>query len=288
MVHAATRATRRSRYTPEQRAERARQDADLFDRAAQTLAGDPRVIRDRIRQAVAGMSPRILGYSLRNQTLLFDQAAQRGMTLTDVDTFRGWKRRGRSVRKGEHGLRIIRPVGIDDQATGNDDQEDDERPADSDAAPRVRFRVMVVFERSQTDPVGQATGEDQDCPACGVTTGEPCRTGCACPACATEPETTGTPGEVLWNNLYEQITRAGYAFDWPADVNGARVSVDHDARAVRVALSATPDDPDALADIAAALAEIITCADQRRTEQANQPRQLPGIRPALTASSAYA
>lgn len=288
MARTGTRTTRRSRYTPEQRAERARQDTALFDRTAQTLAGDPQVIRDRIRRAVTGVSPRILGYSLRNQTLLFDQADERGITLTDVDTFRGWQRRGRQVRRGEHGLRIIRPVGLDDDATGNQDQEDDERPADEQEAPRVRFRVMTVFDRSQTDGIGEDTEEDQDCPSCGATTGEPCRPACTCPTCGAEPEADDTPGEVLWNNLYEQITRAGYTFDWPAGITGARVSTDHDARAVRVALFATPDDPDALADLAAALAEIITRADQHKKEQAGLRRQLPAARLALAAGPVYA
>jgi hypothetical protein len=268
-----------SKYTDEQRAERARQDGELLDRAA----GDAQVIGDFVRQAVAGMSPRILGYSLRNQMLLMDQAADRGILLTDVDTFRGWLGRGRCVRRGEQGLRIIRPVGtIGEDAKGNDDPEAPDHhhhPENEEArAERVLFRMMVVFDRSQTDAVEGDQPETRDCPACGAEAGEPCTPGCTCPGCTgdltAENVEVDTPGELLWNNLYEQITRAGYRFDWPADITG-RVHLDHDARTVHVAMDATADDPDALADLAAAVAQILTRADTERAAKRTARAALP-------------
>jgi hypothetical protein len=145
MTRTATRKpTRKRQYSDAERAERARLDTELLDRANGRLAGDPDFIRDFVASAVDGMSARILSYSLRNQALLADQANERGITLRDVDTFRGWRNRGRGVRKGEHGLRIIAPVGLDD-AKGNEDQEETrDEPSDAET-PRVRFRVRVRF-----------------------------------------------------------------------------------------------------------------------------------------------
>ena len=283
---------RRSSYTPEQRAERARLDAELLDRAAEKLAGDESVIGDWIRDAVTGMSPRILGYSLRNQMLLMDQAADRGIVLRDVDTFRGWKRRGRSVRKGTQGLRIIRPVGItDDDASGN---TDDEAPAPAqpagdgdEKATRPLFRMMVVFDISQTDANPGENGP-QACPACAAAAGDPCIPLCICGDCTGEWDDLSTaedPAALMWNNHYEQIRRAEYAFNWPADaadLNGARVRVDHDARAVHVAMTVTPDDTDALADLGAAVAQILTRTATDRAAAKAERRQLATAPAALT------
>jgi hypothetical protein len=288
---------KRRTSTPQQRAERARVDDELLERAARTLAGDARVIGDWVREAVGGMSPRILGYSLRNQMLLMEQAGDRGIRLTDVDTFRGWLNRGRCVRRGETGLRIIRPVGtIGDDPKGSQDQADTQdqtdtkdqtdtepRQGEREPAERVMFRFMVVFDLSQTDAVDGDDPAERDGAACGATAGQPCEPGCACPGCVGDIDGgTGTgeaPGELLWNNLYDQITRAGYRFDWPTDIDGARVRLDHDTRTVHVAMTATAADPDALADIAAAVAEIITRADQAK---AQRRAQIPAQRLALT------
>jgi N-terminal domain of anti-restriction factor ArdC len=263
------RTSRGRKYTDEQRAERARLDGELLDRAARTLAGDAQVIGDFVRQAVTGMSPRILGYSLRNQMLLMEQADDRGIRLTDVDTFKGWLSRGRCVRRGEQGLRIIRPVGsTDEDAQAKDEPStgaEHHHPENEEArAERVLFRMMVVFELSQTDGVEGDDPQAHDCPACGAEPGEPCGPGCICPGCTSEDAEIVDAAELLWNNLYEQITRAGYRFDWPAEVPGGRVRVDHDARAVHVAMSATADDPDALADLTVAVAQILTRVDQDR------------------------
>jgi hypothetical protein len=280
----ATRA-RRSRYTPEQRAERAEADARLLDAAAAAMA-DPDLITRRMRQAVTGMSARILSYSLRNQMLLMEQAEQRGVALHDVDTFKGWQARGRQVRKGERGLRIVRPVGLDDDTDQDTDPGRDDNP---DAQIRVRFRFMAVFDVSQTDEVEGSTGTDDHggaCPTCDAEPGVPCRPGCTCAGCTGELDkltATQEPAEVAWNRLQEQITQAGYRFDWPATVEalaGAQVRTDHNARTVHVGMFADAADPDSLATLAVALGEIITRAER---DHAHRPPARRAIEPAPAA-----
>lgn len=275
--------SRRRGYSPEQRAEAARRDAALLDGAAQTLATDRDSVADFTRRAVGGMSPRILGYSLRNQVLLMTQAAARGIDLRDVDTFRGWQRRGRSVRRGEHGLRIIRPVGVDDTNDEPTDGGDPDHGATDDEgrAPRVRFRMTTVFDVSQTDTASPAADRDTDageCEWCHAPAGEPCESRCACTTCAPPAPTDSdtAPGEVVWNNLYGQITGTGYRFDWPATpdhLHGATVRVDHTTRTVHVALTVTAADPTGLGELAAALADVLTHTD-RRTDRPALPAAL--------------
>jgi hypothetical protein len=276
---------RRRSYTPEQRAERARLDGELRDRAARTIAGDGAAVGDFIREAVGGMSPRILGYSLNNQVLLMEQAEERGIPLRDVDTLKGWRTRGRAVRKGETGLRINRPLGAgDDEAKGNQDEAPTVRQLvdDRDGGQPVRFAMMSVFEVSQTDVVAAEEG----CQDCGAEAKQRCTPLCACEACAFDGFALddGDAADLLWNNLFEQVVRAGYAFDWPADVDtlaGNRVRVDHDAQAVRVAMSVTAEDTEALAEIAAALAQILARAAQDKADRrAEIPQQRQAELPA--------
>ncbi|MGH3680100.1 MAG: ArdC-like ssDNA-binding domain-containing protein [Natronosporangium sp.] len=255
----------RSRYTEQQRAQRAAADQKLFEQSTADMA-DPDLVADRMRTALAGMSPRILGYSLRNQMLLIRQADQRGIKITDVDTYRGWKRRCRHVRQGEQGLRIVRPVGTDDDdqpdpAEGGDHDRDDSN-GDGDVAPRPRFRFTPRWDISQTDPDEVAERvEGDDCPSCDATPEQECADGCGCLACATRTgHTDAEPADVAFNRLQEQIVAAGYRFGWPAtttDLNGARVRVDHHAATVHVHMFAAAD-PRAIADLAAALGAILT------------------------------
>jgi hypothetical protein len=260
----------RRRYTEQERAARAREDARLMDDAQAHLA-DPDLVASRAEQ-VLGMSPRILGYSIANQMLLFDQAEERGIPLRDVDTVRGWNRRGRQVRRGERGLRIVRPVGKEDEP----DTEPDRDHSDGDEQqPRTRFRFMSVFDISQTFVVAVAEDGETAC-ACGAQPGEPCLTGCACPGCTgqLEPidETGAEPGEVAWNRLQEQITATGYRFDYPArpaDLAGQQLRVDHTTRTVHVSMAADAGDQQALTGLAVILADLLTrAAADRATRRA--------------------
>lgn len=284
---------RSSRYSAEQVAQLRDRDAEYMNRSTEYLE-DSDGVRRFARNATDGrVSARILGYSLRNQTLLERQAEERGFRLTDVDTFRGWRERGRQVQKGETGLRLIRPVGKDaDKDADPDataDQPESESAEDQDQddaegqAPKVKFRTGVVFDIAQTTGIER---EDTDaCDLCAAATGEPCNPGCACSACGESEAKVNQAADILWNNLYEQITKAGYMINWPAtadDLAGQRVRVDHDARTVHAELSATADDPDAVGELAAILAEIIARADRAAEARRIERKTLR----ALTASPA--
>lgn len=269
---------RKRRYSEQQRAARAEADAQLFDQSTADLA-DPELIERRIRTALSGMSPRILGYSLRNQMLLLAQAEERGMSLRDVDTFNGWRQRGQQVRRGEQGLRIVRPVGLDNDKDTESESDHDERDRstghEQDEAPRVRFRFMAVFDISQTDEVVGDDDAETACADCGAEPGTPCLDGCQCAGCTGRLDhEAGDPAQVAWNRLQEQIEQAGYAFAWPAtpaDLHGLKVRLDHDSKAVHVAMLATAGDPETITALAVGLGEILTRAEQARQHAAALP-----------------
>ncbi|WP_214406335.1 ArdC-like ssDNA-binding domain-containing protein [Pseudonocardia lacus] len=89
-------------------------------------------------------------YSFRNMMLLQAQAEQRGMTLTAVAGFSAWKALGRSVRKGERGLKILAPV---TRRVENDDADGSgEQTSEAGSGRRmVGVKVAHVFDVSQTD-----------------------------------------------------------------------------------------------------------------------------------------
>jgi hypothetical protein len=259
-------------YSAEQREARAAADARLFDQSTDDLA-DPELIERRMREALSGASSRVLGYSLRNQMLLFAQAEERGIRLRDVDTFKGWRQRGWQVRRGEQGLRIVRPVGLDKAESDPDhDEPDHTSGSEQDEAPRVRFRFMTVFDIAQTDQIVSDDDAEVACTVCGAEPGAPCLPGCECAGCTGQLDhEAGEQAAVAWNRLQEQIVQAGYRFSWPAssgDLAGLRVRLDHDTRAVHVAMLATAGDPDVIAALAVALGEILTRAEQARQRAA--------------------
>ncbi len=63
-------------------------------------------------------------------------------TATRVCGFHGWLRLGRYVRKGEHGLKILTPVAM--RRSEGEDAEDEAQTV-------TRFRVVTVFDISQTE-----------------------------------------------------------------------------------------------------------------------------------------
>lgn len=154
-------------YTAQER--QARQDVDraLQAEAAELLADPDAVVALAEQLATTCRSPKVLSYSLRNQALLIMQAEARGMVLTDVDTFRGWRERGRMVRKGEAGLRIVRPRGTEAAEDAGDSEGEgivthrgdvptgDEGGA-NEGATRTRFRMTAVFDISQTEGIEDA------------------------------------------------------------------------------------------------------------------------------------
>lgn len=162
----ATRTRPRSRSVSQER-----QQADQALRAeVAELLSDPDAVVALIEQLAATCkSPKILGYSLRNQAMLMLQAQARGMRLRDVDTYKGWRRRGLGVKRGEQGLRIVRPRGTEN--TSDDGENDGDQPSHTDSAAtaaadqvegsepqpgRTRFRMAAVFEINQTQPLEDA------------------------------------------------------------------------------------------------------------------------------------
>ena len=233
MARTAARKTRRPRYTAEQRAAAIARD-EHADELADALYADPAAFGARVAGLLPASGPKLLSYSLRNQALLITQAEKRGMVLREVDTLNGWRQRGRAVRKGEHGLRIVRPVGR--EGTPHADQATAEAiitptDADTETAERVRFRFMSVFEVSQTEGVEDFDGEEQT--------------------------TTDEPAAVLFAALKAQAERAGYLVtEWPADEpHAAAVEVDTEAHTISVHDDETPD-AEVMAQLAAAVATL--------------------------------
>lgn len=141
--------------------------ASTAERAAKVQA-----LRDRLGEwegdADEGMIAAALaqhdGYSPRNAMLIAMQMPE----ATDVDGFRKWLDRGRHVKPGEHGVQILAPCqgkrdeqGSDqgDEAKGEVVAEWSAPGADPDAPgleltskqPRMRFRLVTVFDVSQTE-----------------------------------------------------------------------------------------------------------------------------------------
>ena len=191
----------RRRYTPEQRAARAEQDQQLNGEARADLA-DPQVIRRRIADLLTGRTPaRLLTYSLRNQLLILRQAEQRGITLTDIDTRVGWNRRGRLIAAGQQGLRIARPVGAEDDDSGQATDPDADQP-DTDPGTnrsRPRFRMSPRWDISQTVPMDQPpdadvhSDEEAACPGCDTGPGEPASRAAPAPAAPARPPPAREP-----------------------------------------------------------------------------------------------
>ena len=146
--------TRKSRKAPgakskafaeQRRAEVAAMTARLAD-----FAGTPEGAA-LIAQATATLD----NYSERNAALIASQMP----TATDVSGFRQWQARGRRVRKGETGLRILAPAG---SKTVESDVEGGE-----DAVLRF-FKPVSVFDISQTITVEEWEAQRADLAAADV------------------------------------------------------------------------------------------------------------------------
>jgi len=135
----AARTKSRKRMTPEQQtAFEARRDQ------MQTLAKTIAAMSDADRQALAASVGTILTCEQRplsphNTCMLAHQRPD----ATVIGGFQQWKRLGRAVRKGEKGSYIWVPLAAGTQETGSEGEED--------TATRPRFRLVAVFDVSQTD-----------------------------------------------------------------------------------------------------------------------------------------
>ncbi|MFI7396594.1 MULTISPECIES: ArdC-like ssDNA-binding domain-containing protein [Streptomyces] len=97
-------------------------------------------------------------YSANNMLLILAQCPH----ATQVRSFKQWKEHGRSVRKGEKGLRIFAPMTVkkkDETGAPELDENGQEKK-------RTIFKTVAVFDISQTDPIGEeATPEESTEPA---------------------------------------------------------------------------------------------------------------------------
>lgn len=112
---------------------------DLLDRLETGL--DDLLDSDHFRRWLT-VQARFHHYSFGNILLIATQYP----AATRVAGFHTWKKLGRSVKKGEHGIMILAPVTYKAQ----DVPPDGETPAET-PPPRVGFRVVYVFDISQTE-----------------------------------------------------------------------------------------------------------------------------------------
>ena len=85
---------------------------------------------------------RFAKYSLANQMLIFAQRPD----ATCVMGYRAWNKAGYQVRKGEHGIAIYAPMIFASK-------RDTAAESDTDAAPRLGYRVAYVFDVAQVDAI---------------------------------------------------------------------------------------------------------------------------------------
>jgi antirestriction protein ArdC len=84
-------------------------------------------------------------YSFQNQLLIALQMPE----ATRVAGFRKWLELGYCVRKGEHGIRIMAPCPPSKKTL----ERWRRRGADPQHEPRIHFRSVAVFDRSQVEPL---------------------------------------------------------------------------------------------------------------------------------------
>lgn len=121
---------------PTSKAEQAREiTAHALDQLTQEIEAGNSESLDAFLNAMG----RFHTYSFNNIMLLLAQKPD----ATRVAGFRTWKDLGRSVKKGEKGLMIFAPMKIKPKA--------EDGAADEDAEPQLLFRVVHVFDISQTE-----------------------------------------------------------------------------------------------------------------------------------------
>ncbi|MGA5643379.1 ArdC-like ssDNA-binding domain-containing protein [Streptomyces cinereoruber] len=125
-------------------------------------------------------------YSANNMLLILAQCPH----ATQVRSFKQWKEHGRSVRKGEKGLRIFAPMTVKKK------DETGEPIVDENGQEKKRtiFKTVAVFDISQTDPIEEEAAPEES-------------TG---PAYALGGKVKGDAPAELWNALTAHIESHGY------------------------------------------------------------------------------
>jgi antirestriction protein ArdC len=93
-------------------------------------------------------------YSLHNQLMIAHQCPG----ATYVAGFRRWLQIGYAVRRGEHAITIWAPIAPSKEKIRRWKEEG----GDPEARPKVRFRLVPVFDRAQVDPLPQFPGGPLD------------------------------------------------------------------------------------------------------------------------------
>jgi len=164
------------------KADTARQIAEraLNDLTQQLEAG----ASDQLAAYLRAMS-RFHSYSYGNILLICSQKPD----ATRVAGFHAWRKLGRTVKRGEKGIAIFAPMRF---KTKEKAASAPDPAADDDDAPQIRFRVVYVFDVSQTE---------------GDPLPEPARVG-------------GEPGEAL-ARLESAVREAGITLETALDLGGA-------------------------------------------------------------------
>ena len=126
---------------------KAEQAKKLADKALNDLAAALEQGKSDTLAAYLAMMGRFHSYSFGNVLLVMTQKPD----ATHVAGYRTWRKLGRYVRKGEHGILIIAPMVVrpknDDAGSSGDDED----------RTLLRFKAAHVFDVSQTD--GEALPE---------------------------------------------------------------------------------------------------------------------------------
>ncbi|MER6257969.1 ArdC-like ssDNA-binding domain-containing protein [Streptomyces sp. NPDC001584] len=149
----ATKTRRRPAATPEEREAQVEALQEHLNTAIMSLVSADGW-KSMLRATVANLGR----YSANNMLLILAQCPH----ATQVRSFRQWKEHGRSVRKGEKGLRIFAPMKV----TKKD--QDGKPVLDENGHEKkwIKYKTVAVFDISQTDPTeGETTPEESTEPA---------------------------------------------------------------------------------------------------------------------------
>ncbi len=118
--------------------ERIKEITDWLEQGIQELFDS-----DRYREYLAYMS-KFHNYSLNNTLLI----AMQRPDATLVAGYKAWQKdHGRTVRKGEHGIKILAPCKYKEEVDNDKDKDSD----DPETVEMLSFRVVHVFDLSQTE-----------------------------------------------------------------------------------------------------------------------------------------
>ena len=131
--------SRGPRLTDQQRSEKRAAERELMADAVQSLRSSEGWKR------WLSLRRHFHTYSFANQLLIAFQMPH----ATRVAGFHDWKKIGYAVRKGEHGIRIWAPC----KPSKKRMEKWREEGADPQTRPRVFFRMVSVFDRTQVDPI---------------------------------------------------------------------------------------------------------------------------------------